>query len=111
MLEILTKVDNKLLRNPVVEILKILCARMEGSSDLQDIMKTQICDYISDNLPFDTERVFRTLSVINMLNRAIITQLLVFISEQIDRIEAQRGAGTDNKLRMEFRELTNKNLE
>ena len=111
MLEILTKVDNKLLKNPVIEIIKILCLGMESSSYLMGTVRTQISDFITENLPFDNERVFLTLNVINMLNKAIITQLLVFISEQIDKIEMQRGAGRDSKLRSRFENLKNINLD
>ena len=111
MLEILTKVDNKLLKNPVIEIIKILCSGMESSSYLMGTVRTQISDFITENLPFDNERVFLTLNVINMLNKAIITQLLVFISEQIDKIEMQRGAGRDSKLRSRFENLKNINLD
>ena len=111
MLEILTKVDNKILKNPVVEITKTLCLGSEGRSDLKEIVKTQICDFISANLPFDCERVFLTLSVLNMLNKNIISQLLVFISEQVEKVEAQRGAGRDSKLRSLFDKLKNQNLD
>lgn len=111
MLEILTKVDNKLLKNPIIEIIRILCSGMEDSSYLSGTVRTQISDFVTENLPFDHERVFLTLNVINMLNKALITQILVFISEQIDKVEIQRGVGRDSKLRSLFENLKNRNLD
>ena len=111
MLEILTKVDNPKLKNPVIEIMKLLNCGMRESVELQGKVMNHLCDFIASNLPFDYERVFLTLSVINQLNKALITQALVFISEQVDKIESQRGAGRDSKLRSLFENLKNKNLD
>ena len=111
MLEILTKVDNPKLKNPVIEIMKLLNFGMRESVELQGKVMNHLCDFIATNLPFDYERVFLTLSVINQLNKALITQALVFISEQVDKIESQRGAGRDSKLRRLFENLKNKNLD
>ena len=111
MLEILTKVDNPKLKNPVIEIMKLLNCGMRESVELQGKVMNHLCDFIATNLPFDYERVFLTLSVINQLNKALITQALVFISEQVDKIESQRGAGRDSKLRSLFENLKNKNLD
>ena len=111
MLEILTKVDNPKLKNPVIELMKLLNRGMRDSAELQRKVMKHLCDFIATNLPFDYERVFLTLSVINQLNRALITQALVFLSEQVDKIEAQRGAGRDSKLRSSFESLKNKNLD
>ena len=111
MLEILTKVDNPKLKNPVIEIMKLLNFGMRESVELQGKVMNHLCDFIASNLPFDYERVFLTLSVINQLNKALITQALVFISENVDKIESQRGAGRDSKLRKLFENLKNKNLD
>ena len=111
MLEILTKVDNPKLKNPVIELMKLLNRGMRDSAELQRKVMKHLCDFIATNLPFDYERVFLTLNVINQLNRALITQALVFISEQVDKVESQRGAGRDSKLRSSFENLKNKNLD
>ena len=111
MLEILTKVDNPKLKNPVIDIMKLLNCGMSESVELQEKVMNHLCDFIATNLPFDYERVFLTLSVINQLNKALITQALVFISEHVDKIEYQRGAGRDSKLRKLFENLKNKNLD
>ena len=111
MLEILTKVENPKLRNPVIEIMKLLNCGMREIVELQEKVVKHLCDFIVSNLPFDYERVFLTLSVINQLNKALITQALVFISQHVDKIESQRGAGRDSKLRSLFENLKNKNLE
>ena len=111
MLEILTKVDNPKLKNPVIELMKLLNRGMRDSAELQRKVMKHLCDFIATNLPFDYERVFLTLSVINQLNKALITQALVFISEHVDKIESQRGAGRDSKLRKLFENLKNKNLD
>ena len=111
MLEILTKVDNPKLKNPVIELMKLLNRGMRDSAELQGKVMKHLCDFIATNLPFDYERVFLTLNVINQLNRALITQALVFLSEQVDKIESQRGAGRDLKLRRLFENLKNKNLD
>ena len=111
MLEILTKVDNPKLKNPVIEIMKLLNCGMRESVELQEKVMNHLCDFIATNLPFDYERVFLTLSVINQLNKALITQSLVFLSEQVEKIESQRGAGRDTKLRSLFENLKNKNLD
>ena len=111
MLEILTKVDNPKLKNPVIELMKLLNRGMRDSAELQRKVMKNLCDFIATNLPFDYERVFLTLNVINQLNRALITQALVFISEQVDKLESQRGAGRDSKLRSSFENLKNKNLD
>ena len=111
MLEILTKVDNPKLKNPVIELMKLLNRGMRDSAELQRKVMKHLCDFIATNLPFDYERVFLTLNVINQLNRALITQALVFLSEQVDKVESQRGAGRDSKLRSSFENLKNKNLD
>ena len=111
MLEILTKVDSSKLKNPVIEIMKLLNCGMRENAELQGKVVNHLCDFIASNLPFDYERLFLTLSVINQLNKALITQSLVFLSEQVDKIESQRGAGRDSKLRSLFENLKNKNLE
>ena len=111
MLEILTKVDNPKLKNPVIELMKLLNRGMRDSAELQRKVMKYLCDFIATNLPFDYERVFLTLNVINQLNRPLITQALVFISEQVDKVESQRGAGRDSKLRSSFENLKNKNLD
>ena len=111
MLEILTKVDNPKLKNPVIELMKLLNRGMRDSTELQRKVMKHLCDFIATNLPFDYERVFLTLNVINQLNRSLITQALVFISEQVDKLESQRGAGRDSKLRSSFENLKNKNLD
>ena len=111
MLEILTKVENPKLRNPVIEIMKLLNCGMREIVELQEKVVKHLCDFIVSNLPFDYERVFLTLTVINQLNKALITKAIVFISEQVDKIESQRGAGRDLKLRRLFENLKNKNLD
>ena len=111
MLEILTKVDNPKLKNPVIEIMKLLNSGMREDVELQGKVMNHLCDFIATNLPFNSERVFLTLNVINQLSKALITQALVFISEQVDKIESKRGAGRDSKLRSLFENLKNKNLE
>ena len=111
MLEILTKVDNPKLKNPVIDIMKLLNCGMSESVELQEKVMNHLCDFIATNLPFDYERVFLTLSVINQLNKALITQVLVFISDHVEKVEAQRGAGRDSKLRSLFENLKNKNLD
>ena len=111
MLEILTKVENPKLRNPVIEIVKLLNGGMREDVELQEKVVKHLCDFIVSNLPFDYERVFLTLTVINQLNKALITKAIVFISEQVDKIESQRGAGRDLKLRRLFENLKNKNLD
>ena len=111
MLEILTKVDNPKLKNPVIEIMKLLNCGMRESEELQDKVKKHLCDFVVSNLPFDYERVFLTLTVINQLNKALITHTLVLISDLVDKMESQRGAGRDLKLRSLFENLKNKNLD
>ena len=50
MLEILTKVENPKLRNPVIEIMKLLNCGMREIVELQEKVVKHLCDFIVSNL-------------------------------------------------------------
>ena len=106
LLEIISFVEEKNVKNNVIAVLKILFSETAPRRDnLISSINERLLVFVQNNLAFNSERVFNTLRVISVLNTRAIADILKNLYIYVENVERKRGSGRDIKLRRALDEL------
>jgi len=102
LLEIITLTDDKTLKNPAISSLQTVVHHKSSESGLttKHVFIQKMNRFVEDNLSFNSDRVFKTLQVVAVIDKEIIS--LVSIANEIKKTEKKRGISHDSKLHKLF---------
>jgi len=102
-LHILLHCEDRSVTNPAISITKFLL--MQSDQIMQTGIAEKIRSFVGANLAFNSERVFKSLKVISVLNKKVIADVLPYLFTELEKIEKRRGSGKDCRLRSAFDDL------
>ena len=106
LLEIISFVEERNVKNNVITVLKILFSEADPRKDnLVSSVRERLLVFVQNNLAFNSERVFNTLRVVSVLNKRAIADILENLYNAVENVERKRGSGRDVKLRRALEEL------
>ena len=105
MLDIVSRVEDKNVKNPIVAIFKSLLLKAEMNGGMLSRYSEKLSSFVKLNIAFNAVRLFNSLRVIGVINKNVILGILPQLSIAIENVEKKRGSGKDAKLRKALSDL------
>ena len=102
-LHILLHCEERSVTNPAISITKYLL--LQYDENMQISVAEKIRSFVGAHLAFNSERVYKSLKVISVLNKKVIADVLPYLLSEVEKIEKRRGSGKDTRLRSAFLDL------